>query len=258
MSEGIVVNDLSEILKKGLDVSDIIEKDIPYSSVASMLQNAGKTSVSVKLNMLNEYMERLLEKNREINLTAITDREEFIKKHYEDSLEIIGLPEYEAADSVVDLGTGGGFPGIPLAISDGNKNFLLIDSLAKRLKVIEELCKDIGIFNVEVKHGRAEELGQQEDCREKFDLVVSRAVADLPLLCEYCLPFVKVGGAFVAYKTSGCHDEIRRAGKAMTLLGGKLNRIEERGEHCLVIIHKVGITPEKYPRRPGMPAKKPL
>lgn len=151
-----------------------------------------------KLELFAKYMDGVLEWNEKVNLTNITDKNDFIVKHYIDSILCVDSDEFKEADTIIDLGTGGGFPGVPLAILFPNKKFTLVDSLNKRLKIIKELCDNLGIKNVDVVHGRAEELGHQKIMREKFDLCVSRAVANLSTLAELCLPFVAVGGSFVA------------------------------------------------------------
>ena len=148
---------------------------------------------------LLSYMEGILEYNRNINLTSITDPEEFVMKHYVDSAVICQLKEYQNAEKIIDMGTGGGFPGIPLAAVSPEKRFTLADSLKKRLNVIENLCGRIGIANVETVHGRAEDIGRNPAFRQQYDLCVSRAVANLSVLAEYCLPLVKTGGYFIAY-----------------------------------------------------------
>ncbi len=209
---------------------------------------------------LLEYMDLILERNRQVNLTAITDSNEFVEKHYVDSLAAATLPEFAGAQSVMDLGTGGGFPGVPLAIAFPEKEFMLADSLNKRIRIIQEFCEEIGIGNVCAVHGRAEDLGRDAKLREHFDVCVSRAVADLRVLAEYCLPFVKVGGAFLAYKGSDCEEEVAAAEHAVRELGGNVDRIAKAGsgDHRIVVIRKVAATPGKYPRRAGLPARKPL
>lgn len=215
-----------------------------------------------KINALREYMVGILGWNEKINLTGITDEDQFILKHFIDSLLIYNMKEYDEAHTVIDMGTGGGFPGIPLAIMSEDKKFVLTDSLNKRLKVIDELTSQIGITNVITCHGRAEDLGRSQDHREKYDMCVSRAVASLPTLCEYCLPFVKVGGFFLAYKGPDCQDEIKAAEKAITVLGGelvKINDVDFEGfEHKILVIKKIKSTPKKYPRKAGTPSKQPL
>ena len=194
------------------------------------------------------YMESVLEKNKHINLTAITDRDEFIRKHYVDSLLCASSAEFRNANSVIDVGTGGGFPGIPLAIAFPEKEFVLIDSLNKRIRIINELCENYGIDNVTALHGRAEELGRNSNFRESFDICVSRAVANMSTLSEYCLPFVKIGGTFIAYKGPECSEELNNASNAIRMLGGEVMRIENPQfdelpfEHTLIYINKAEST----------------
>ena len=173
-----------------------------------------------KEEQLLKYMEGVLEWNEKVNLTAITDRDEFIQKHFIDSLLCAGTLEFTDSSSICDIGTGGGFPGVPLAICYPDKQFTLMDSLEKRLKIVRQLCNEIGVENVEVVHGRAEELARQKDYREQFNLCVSRAVANMRVLSEYCLPFVKTGGCFIAYKGPDCQSEIDDARRAIQILGG--------------------------------------
>ena len=210
------------------------------------------------------YMESVLEKNKHINLTAITDRDEFIRKHYVDSLLCASSAEFRNANSVIDVGTGGGFPGIPLAIAFPEKEFVLIDSLNKRIRIINELCENYGIDNVTALHGRAEELGRNSNFRESFDICVSRAVANMSTLYEYCLPFVKIGGTFIAYKGPECSEELNNASNAIRMLGGEVMRIENPQfdelpfEHTLIYINKAESTRSKYPRKAGTPSKEPI
>ncbi|MGP1544439.1 MAG: 16S rRNA (guanine(527)-N(7))-methyltransferase RsmG [Candidatus Fimenecus sp.] len=217
-----------------------------------------------QLEMLEEYMQRLLIKNKNLNLTAIKERDEFINKHYIDSLVAIAIEEFQNAKNVIDIGTGGGFPGVPLAIFAPDKEFLLLDSLAKRLNAVMEITHSMGITNINVVHGRAEDLAKKPQYRERFDLCVSRAVAPLATLSEYCLPFVKVGGNFVAYKTVKATDEVIDAKKAIMLMGGTIKREESdfpipvKLQHTLLIINKNRMTPLKYPRKAGTPAKSPI
>lgn len=211
------------------------------------------------------YCDKILEWNEKINLTAIKDREMFRVKHIEDSLSCIELSEYTKAKSVADLGTGGGFPGIPLAIASPEKDFVLIDSLRKRLKIIDELCRELDIKNVVTVHARAEELGNDNEHREKYDACVSRAVARLNILVEWGLPLVKLNGAMIAFKGLKAEQEADEAKKAIKILGGRLDRIykyslksEETQSRSLIIIKKEKNTPKKYPRKPGKAKEAPI
>ena len=213
---------------------------------------------------LQLYMEGILEANEYVNLTAITDPEEFEVKHIIDSLACVDFPEYQSAKKIIDVGTGAGFPGIPLAVNSPDKEFVLMDSLQKRLKIIDDLTGKIGIANVKTVHARAEELAKDKAHREAYDLSVSRAVANLATLSEYCLPFIKVGGYLLAYKGPEADEEVVAAKKAIEILGGKVKEIrpvemEKYGiNHKIVIIEKIKETPAKYPRKAGTPQKEPI
>lgn len=224
----------------------------------------GVDSSDEKLRQLSGYMEGILDFNESINLTAITDRKEFIAKHYIDSLMCAAMDEINDADTVIDVGTGGGFPGVPLAIAFPEKKFTLIDSLNKRIKIVNQLCDELEIKNVRAIHGRAEELARKKDMREQFDICVSRAVANMATLSEYCLPFVKVGGSFIAYKGPDCESEVKEASNAIEKLGGCLLRIESPEadgvafDHRLIVVKKIAATTVKFPRKPGTPSKEPM
>ena len=215
-----------------------------------------------QIEQFQKYRSGVLEWNEKVNLTAITDPEEFEIKHFQDSIAAAGDPVMQRAKTVIDVGTGGGFPGIPLAILFPEKKFTLMDSLGKRIKIIDQLAKEIGISNVELVHARAEDLAKKKEYREQFDVCVSRAVANLSTLSEYCIPFVKVGGYFVPYKTAAAQEEIVQGKKAMFILGGHLERVTELGSeesgHTILWIQKVKPTPAKYPRKAGTPSKEPL
>lgn len=208
------------------------------------------------------YMDGILSWNEKINLTAITDREEFIAKHYVDCLLAYHFEEYRNAEQIIDIGTGAGFPGIPLAIASPDKDFVLADSLKKRLRVIDSLAGDLAIDNVTTVHGRAEELARNKAYRENFDLCVSRAVANMAVLAEYSLPFIRKGGFLLAYKGPDAEKEVETAAKAVKILGGKVKRIEavdlDGFAHNIVVIEKVANTPAKYPRKAGTPSKEPI
>lgn len=216
------------------------------------------------IEKFDAYRGGVLQWNEFVNLTAIRDPQEFTVKHFIDSAACFGLPEYRAAQTIIDMGTGAGFPGVPLAILSPEKTFVLADSLNKRLKIIDELCQAIGIHNVKTVHGRAEDLGRAKDHREKYDLCVSRAVANLATLSEYCLPFVKRGGYMAAYKGADGEKELAEATSAIRLLGGKFERWEKTPldavgeEHKILLVKKVNKTESKYPRKAGSPAKEPL
>ena len=210
-------------------------------------------------NKLSSYMEGILEWNEKINLTAITGPEEFIEKHYADSLSLLPFSEFDEAKKIIDVGTGGGFPGVPLAIASKDKDFILMDSLAKRLKVIDELLNRIEVGNARTLHGRAEDLARDPEYREAFDLCVSRAVADMSVLAEYTLPFVKIGGAVAAYKSEDIEEELSGAENAIRKLGGEILRTESTGPNRqIVIIKKTAKTPRTYPRKAGTPKKEPI
>ncbi|WP_312353091.1 16S rRNA (guanine(527)-N(7))-methyltransferase RsmG [Aminipila sp.] len=236
---------LMETLQKAFD-----EMNIPYDNSV--------------IHKFEEYMEMLLDWNEKINLTAITDKEEFIKKHYIDSVLCYSFPEMRKAKKIIDVGTGGGFPGIPLALLYPEKQFVLMDSLKKRLNIIDDLAKQLGILNVTTLHGRAEDLARSKEHRENYDCCVSRAVANLATLSEYCLPFIKKGGSFLAYKSIRAEEEIKAAQKSIFLLGGKISREEKvilpvyDLDHNIVIIDKISNTSAKYPRKAGTPSKEPL
>ena len=203
-----------------------------------------------------------LEWNEKINITAITDPKEFLKKNILDSLTLVGYKQIEDAKRVLDLGTGGGYPGLPLAINYPDKQFVLADAVKKKLNVIDDIAKKLEISNVVTVHGRAEELAKNPAFRDAFDLVVSRAVANMATLSEWALPFVKPGGYFVAYKTEDAYDEIAAANKAIESLGGKLRSIEAAvstdSRHVLVFVEKIVETPKRFPRKPNEAKKNPI
>lgn len=207
-----------------------------------------------------KYMELLLEWNEKMNLTAITDPEEVILKHFIDSLTII--PYLKEADTVLDIGTGAGFPGIPLKILEENKKFTLLDSLNKRIIFLQTVITELELKNIQAIHGRAEEFVRKE--REAYDIVTSRAVARLNVLLEYMLPFVKVGGRCICMKSFEIEGELKEAKKAIEILGGKIEKVDEITlpttdiKRKIVIIKKIKNTPNKYPRKAGTPVKEPI
>ncbi len=213
---------------------------------------------------LLKYYDLLVNWNKVMNLTSITEFDEVVKKHFLDSLVLGHYLNLDQSLSMIDVGTGAGFPGIPLKIVFPELKVLLVDSLLKRIHFLNEVVQDLKLSDISAVHGRVEELGHSEKYREHFDLCVSRAVANLSSLCEYCLPFVKVGGVFISYKTDSVDSEFENAKKAIHVLGGKPNKIEKfilpntDYHRSLVFIDKIEKTVKKYPRKPGIPSKKPL
>ncbi len=206
--------------------------------------------------------DRLVERNRQVNLTAITDPEEIREKHFADSLAILEWKGLAECRKALDLGTGGGFPGLPIAIVCPQIDVTMMDSVEKKLGFVDEMIGELGLANARTLWERAEEAGRSKDYRETYDLVVSRAVAPLPVLIEYSLPFLRIGGAFVAYK-SNAGKEIDESGRALSELGGTAEEVMDYAvaggdKRSLIIIRKTQPTPDKYPRRTGKPAKSPL
>ena len=235
-----------------------------FHKLVKTMTDLGIPSPETKAQTMVSYMDEILKWNEKVNLTAITDRDGFIAKHLLDSLSCASTDEFKEANTIIDVGTGGGFPGVPLAVAFPEKKFLLLDSLRKRMNIVEEICESLGITGVETIHGRAEDLARRDHLRDSFDLCVSRAVAAMPVLCELCLPFVREGGSFIAFKGADWEREVSEAQKAMKLLSSKLVRTipqtREKGmeSHCLVVIKKEGSTDSSYPRRAGIPVRKPL
>lgn len=217
-----------------------------------------------KIDQLNKYYEMLVEKNKVMNLTAITEYDEVVIKHFVDSLAISDVYNMIPVKNVIDIGTGAGFPGMVLKIFYPDIQFTLLDSLNKRVGFLKEVANELSLNKIEAVHGRAEDYARQTNYREKFDLCVSRAVANLSTLAEYSLPFVKKGGYFVAYKAEDCLDEVKTAEKAISMLGGKIEdtvmyKIPNSDiTRAFVIIKKVNNISSRYPRKAGLPAKEPL
>lgn len=227
-------------------------------------ENLGITLSDQQIEQFLIYYEYLIEKNKVMNLTGITEFSEVMVKHFVDSLAVVKVLDLNASEKILDLGTGAGFPGIPLKIVFPKQEFLLLDSLNKRIRFLRELIEKCRFEKISAIHGRAEELARNKDYRENYDLCVSRAVANLASLSEYCLPYVKVGGSFVSYKSGNIDIELKEAERAIKLLGGVVEKVEKFQlpgsdiDRSLVVIHKVRETPGKYPRKAGTPSKEPL
>lgn len=210
------------------------------------------------------YYELLIQWNKVMNLTGITEFQEVLLKHFLDSIAIVKAVDMNKIQTCIDVGTGAGFPGIPLKIVFPHLEITLLDSLNKRLNFLNEVIRELGLSGIHTVHMRAEEGGKNPEYREKYDLAVSRAVSRLASLCEYCMPFVKQGGYFVSYKGAKAEEELQEGKKAVKILGGKIEKQEEFTlfgtdmERTLAVIKKVSATPKKYPRKAGTPAKEPI
>lgn len=243
----IIVIDIKEILQSGIK-----ELDLHISNE--------------QINTFERFMDLMLEWNEKINLTAITEPTQIVTKHFLDSLlPLVFVDKYQLnLDLIIDIGTGGGFPGIPLKIMQPEKSILLADSLKKRISYLEIVIAELKFSKIETHHGRAEEMGKNPEFREKFTAVFSRAVAAMNILLEYSLPFLQIGGIFVALKGPTYKEELEEAKDAIQILGGELLGVEEvtlplcREQRSLIFIKKVNSTPRKYPRKPGTPKKLPL
>lgn len=230
-----------------------------------LISDAEKLGISLtdeQIQRFEKLSKLLVEQNKTMNLTAITDPDGIAVKHFADSISVLTAGEFGENTKVLDVGTGAGFPGIPLLIMHPEIELTMIDSTAKKLKYVANTVDELGL-SANVLHTRAEEAGQSKEYRETFDIVCSRAVAALNVLCEYCLPFVKVGGTFIAMKGAKAQEEIDGAKAAIKLLGGKIVgeksfTLSDGGERSLIIIKKISQVPPKYPRVSAQIAKKPL
>lgn len=228
----------------------------------SGLEKLNLSLTQQQLEQFLDYYEFLIETNKVMNLTAITEFEDVIAKHFLDSLSLCRVYDLNRDVRILDMGTGAGFPGIPLKIAFPEINLVLADSLNKRIRFLEDVIAKLGLKKVEAVHARAEEMGRNKVYREQFDLCVSRAVANLCSLSEYCLPFVREGGKFISYKSGEIEEEVEQARKAIFLLGGKIEDIYKfdlyEQKRSFVIIAKEKKTPKAYPRKAGTPTKSPL
>ncbi|MFC4077235.1 16S rRNA (guanine(527)-N(7))-methyltransferase RsmG [Salinithrix halophila] len=227
-------------------------------------EDLGVELSGAQLDQFHRYYRRLVEINQQMNLTAITEEKEVFAKHFYDSLTLAHYLPFHELKSLIDVGTGAGFPGLALKIAFPDIRLALLDSLNKRVVFLRELAEELDLAGVETIHGRAEETARLSEYRERFDLATARAVAKLNVLAEYCLPFVRVGGCFAAMKGPGLREEMKEGKRAVEKLGGQ--EIEERslslpegmGERHLILIEKKVSTPKAYPRKPGTPLRKPI
>lgn len=238
---------------------DRLQKDF-----RSRLEEHGVRLTEEQCEQFDEYYRLLVSWNEKMNLTGITERGDVYWKHFYDSLTLAFFADFTKCERLLDVGSGAGFPALPLKIAFPHLHITVVDALKKRLTFLDELCKSLNFQHMQTVHGRAEELGRQKAHREQYDVVTARAVARLNVLCEYCLPFTRIGGHFMAMKTDNSREEIEEAGAAVALLGGRhvkthtFDLPEQLGGRSIICITKEKSTPGKYPRKPGTPAKSPL
>lgn len=218
----------------------------------------------VQIQQFITFYELLIERNKVMNLTAITEFQDVVMKHFIDSVLICRAVSMNQFENLIDVGTGAGFPGIPLKIVYPDLSVTLLDSLNKRISFLNDVIESCNFVHVKTIHGRAEDFGVDEAFREMYDLCISRAVANLSTLSELCIPFIKPGGYFVSYKADNIMEEMKLSKNAIYITGGSIERVEKvilpdtEVKRNLLFIKKVSETPDKYPRRPGIPSKKPL
>ena len=228
------------------------------------LSELGLTLSKEQIDQFLNYYELLIEWNEKINLTANTAYEDVLKKHFIDSLSLCKAMDVQKELTVIDIGTGAGFPGLALKIAFPNLRMTLLDSLNKRIVFLNQVIEELKLTKIETIHCRAEDFAGKAEYREGFDLCVSRAVANLSTLSEYCLPFVKIGGLFISYKSEKIEEEMKQAKNAISILGGGVKKQVEFTlpssdiYRNLVVIEKIKNTPKKYPRKAGLPSKEPL
>lgn len=228
------------------------------------LQELNLVLTKQQKQQFDKFYELLVEWNKVMNLTGITEYEEVNEKHFIDSLAVVKAADLSKVNTVIDIGTGAGFPGIPLKIAFPHLKITLLDSLNKRIKFLDEVIRELGLQEIKTIHGRAEDFAKQKEYREQYDLCVSRAVSNLATLSEYCLPYVKKGGSFISYKSGTVQEETRQAEKAIKILGGDLQEItyfnlpDTEISRSLIPVKKIKSTPKAYPRKAGTPLKTPL
>ena len=230
----------------------------------SKMNALGIVLTDVQKQQFDKFYGLLVEWNRVMNLTGITEYEEVNEKHFVDSVSLVKAIDIDKVQTVIDIGTGAGFPGIPLKIAFPHLKVVLLDSLNKRINFLNVVINELGLTDIKTIHGRAEDYAKQAEYREQFDICVSRAVANLSTLSEYCIPYVKVGGMFIPYKSGEIDEEVQQAKKAIQILGGKLEEVikfqlpDTEINRSFVKINKTQNTAKKYPRRAGLPTKEPL
>ena len=230
----------------------------------TLLADLDITLSKMQIDQFIMYYEMLIERNKVINLTTITEYEEVVKKHFIDSLSLVKVFNINQELFVLDMGTGAGFPGIPLKIAFPNLKMVLFDSVNKKINFLEDVIDALGLENVTAVHGRAEDYGKKVEYREKFDLCVSRAVARLSMLAEFCIPFVKLEGYFISYKAGNIQEEVEESNDAIRILGGKIDKAETFQlpgsdiSRSFVVVKKIEVTPTKFPRKAGKLAKNPI
>ena len=259
-----------EFLVHGVDVEgksggmeeELVEMLSKFTDIP--ITYAGGIGSKEQIEKFDKYYEMLIETNKVMNLTSITEYDEVIIKHFIDSLLVVNIFDINQSKKMIDVGTGAGFPGIPIKIMFPHLQITLLDSLNKRLKFLNNVIDELGLESIETVHGRAEDIARKEEFREQYDLCVSRAVANLSTLSEYCIPFIAKNGKFISYKSSISSEEIQNAKSAIKILGGTV--VEEKTVHLpcsdmdrtFVVVNKTNNTGKKYPRKAGTPSKEPL